>query len=73
MAVRVEATASTFVASAPEPLFETPAMGENVRRSQYAPFDTGDRFLLNAFVEETQPRSITVIVNWPTLMQQEGR
>jgi hypothetical protein len=74
MAVRVAVTASTFaVASPPEALFETQALGDNARRSQYAPFGTGDRFLLNTLVEEAQPRSLTVIVNWPTIVKQQAQ
>jgi hypothetical protein len=30
----------------------------------------GDRFLMNVLVEDTKPRAITVILNWPGLLKQ---
>jgi len=68
MAVRVE-TGSAFLGSRPELLFETPQLSENPRRGEYVPFDNGNRFLMNAIVQETKPRSITLILNWPSLLR----
>jgi len=66
MAVHVE-TGSAFAASAPQLLFETPELGDNPRRGQYAVFGKGDRFLMNTVIPETKPRSITLLLNWPSL------
>jgi len=68
MAVKVEA-GSTFSASRPEFLFEAPEMGNNPRRAQYAVFGNGDRFLMNVIVQESKPRAITLILNWPSLLK----
>jgi eukaryotic-like serine/threonine-protein kinase len=69
MAVRVDASSNTFSASRPELLFETPPLGNNPRRGQFAAFGAGDRFLMNVLVEDTKPRAITVILNWPALLK----
>src|SRR5207253_6643570 len=69
VAVHVETTGSTFSASRPELLFETPLLIDNPRRGQYVPFDNGSRFLMNTVVQETKPRSITLILNWPSLLK----
>ena len=66
MAVRVE-TGAAFSASRPEFLFETPPLGDNPRRGQYASLGNGDRFLMNVVVPETNPRAINLILNWPSL------
>jgi hypothetical protein len=71
MAVRVDASSTAFAASRPELLFETPPLGSNPRRGQYAAFGAGDRFLMNVLVEDTKPRAITVILNWPALLKQK--
>jgi serine/threonine protein kinase len=70
MAVKTEIAGTVFSAALPEPLFETPVLGINPRRGQYFAFDNGNRFLMNAVVEETKPRAITVILNWPALLKQ---
>jgi eukaryotic-like serine/threonine-protein kinase len=69
MAVRVDASSAAFVALRPELLFETPPLGNNPRRGQFAAFGAGDRFLMNVLVEDTKPRAITVILNWPALLK----
>ena len=68
MVVRVE-TGATFSASRPEFLFEPPALSDNPRRGQYVPFGNGDRFLMNVTVQETKPRTITLVLNWPALLK----
>jgi Tol biopolymer transport system component/predicted Ser/Thr protein kinase len=68
MAVKVEAGA-TFSASVPQLLFETPELGDNPRRGQYVVLGSGDRFLMNAVIPETKPRSITLLLNWPALLK----
>jgi serine/threonine-protein kinase len=68
MAVRVEA-GSAFSASRPELLFESPELGNNPRRGHYVAFGNGDRFLMNVIVQETKPRAIDLILNWPSLLK----
>jgi eukaryotic-like serine/threonine-protein kinase len=68
MAVKVE-TGSSFSASVPQVLFETPELGDNPRRGQYVVLGNGDRFLMNAVIPETKPRSITLLLNWPALLK----
>jgi Tol biopolymer transport system component len=68
MAVRTE-TGSTFSASRPEPLFEVPPLGDNPRRGPFAPIGNGERFLMNMAVPDTKPRSITLLLNWPSLLK----
>jgi hypothetical protein len=68
MAVRVEA-GTAFTAGRPEFLFEPPELQTNPRRGQYAAFDNGQRFLMNAIVPETKPRSITLVLDWPSLLK----
>jgi len=71
MVVGVDPASSEFVASRPQSLFEAPPMSLNPRRAQFAAFGNGDRFLMNALAEDTKPRAITVIQNWPALLKQK--
>ncbi len=68
MVVRVE-PGSTFSASRPELLFEAPPLGDNPRRGHYAAFGNGDRFLMDLVVPEIKPRSITLLLHWPSLLK----
>ena len=68
MVVRVE-SGTTFTASRPEFVFETPELGTNPRRGQFAVFGNGEKFLMNVAVPETKPRAITLVVNWPALLK----
>jgi serine/threonine protein kinase len=68
MAVQVEA-GTTFSASRPEFLFQPPELSQNPRRGHYVPFDSGKRFLMNVVVQETRPRAITLVLNWPSLLK----
>jgi hypothetical protein len=68
MAVRID-TGSTFSASRPESLFQVPPLGDNPRRGPFAPIGNGDRFLMNLSVPDTKPRSITLVLNWPSLLK----
>jgi eukaryotic-like serine/threonine-protein kinase len=68
MAARVD-TGSTLSASRPEFLFETQPLISNPRRGQYVPFDNDKRFLFNAIVQESKPRAITIVLNWPSLLK----
>ena len=68
MAVKVE-TGAAFSASRPEFLFEMPPFLANPRRGQYVPVDNGSRFLVNTIVQESKPRAITLVLNWPSLLK----
>ena len=48
----------------------TPEVTDDSYFRQYAAFGTGERFLLNALVEDSQSRRITVILNWASLTNQ---
>lgn len=66
MAVGVTIDRTEFRRSAPHMLFnaETLALKSEAVRSQYAVLGKGDRFLLNAAVPYSQPKGITVVMNW---------
>ena len=68
MVVGIKASPS-MVVSPPRALFETPAMNPDTSRSQYAPDGTGSRFLFNAPVESREPVGISLVSNWPALLQ----
>jgi hypothetical protein len=50
-------------------LFEGPGVAADMDRTQYVPLSDGSRFLFNARVEDPTPVGLTVIVNWPRLLQ----
>ena len=53
----------------PVPLFEGPEVPPDRARTQYFPSPDGSRFLFNARVEDRTPVGLTVVVNWPALLQ----
>ena len=63
-------TNPSFVKGAPVPLFKT-RLGTTVNayRRSYVPTADGQRFLMSVPVDEEDRPSITVIVNWPTLLK----
>jgi hypothetical protein len=65
MTVGVVPNASSFRTSSPRPLFAVPQFNISNARGQYAVVENGGRFLFNALVEESSPRGITVLLNWP--------
>jgi hypothetical protein len=71
MAVPVKGTGAAFDVGSAQPLF-------TVRpRDQFLgiPYDVtggGERFLVNTFVEQRTPPSISLIVNWPGLLKKSG-
>jgi hypothetical protein len=46
-------------------LFEAPELGGDLGRTQYAVLENGQSFLFNARYDKAEPRSITVVFNWP--------
>ena len=60
-------TTPTLEAGVPRPLFQTNSRMTNVRNS-YAPTRDGQRFLVNSYVEGAAS-TMTVVLNWPALMQ----
>lgn len=60
---------STFEADVPKPLFKVPAYG-------VVPFTVtadGKRFLVNTQVGEEKSPSVTVVLNWPTLLNRSAK
>ena len=49
-------------------LFEAPEVPPATSRKQYAVLDNGERFIFNAITEDV-PRSIAVIRNWKSLVE----
>jgi Tol biopolymer transport system component len=68
MAVGVAQGLSGVRASTPRPLFGAPQLNTATARVQYAVSGNGERFLFNALVEESNPRGITVLMNWPAAL-----
>lgn len=76
MAVPVESGEGLFRPGAPKPLFQTrfvqlidTAFGEDVTSRQYDVTADGQRFLLNQHVADATDAPITVVVNWPKLLE----
>jgi eukaryotic-like serine/threonine-protein kinase len=70
MAVSVKAR-STFEFNAPEPLFETHAH-EAVTAEEFFTYDVsadGQRFLFNANSQQTDPRTVDIILNWSSQLK----
>ena len=72
MAVPVESGEDFFRPGTPKPLFQTrlefdPLSGLGVRQYDVTP--DGQRFLLNQHVADSTDAPITVVVNWPKLLE----
>jgi Tol biopolymer transport system component len=68
MAVPVESSANFFRHGTPKPLFQARLdLDPNLR--QYDVTADGQRFLLNQRLPDNQDAPITVVVNWPKLLQ----
>jgi serine/threonine protein kinase/Tol biopolymer transport system component len=61
--------ASGLSLGTPVPLFEGPEVPPDRARMQYFPSPGGSRFLFNARVEDRTPVGLTVVLNWPALLQ----
>jgi hypothetical protein len=69
MAVSVKLDGKEPTFSPPQALFEGPGVSPDNSRSQFEPSADGTRFLFNARVEDHSPVGLTVISNWPSLLQ----
>jgi len=74
MAVAVEAGKNFFRPGIPKPLFQTrlefdPSEFFANGRRQYDVTPDGQRFLLNQHVADATDAPITVVVNWPKLLE----
>jgi serine/threonine protein kinase/Tol biopolymer transport system component len=71
MAAAVDGTGPVFQASPPQPLFKVQVPTRGLL-SQYQPSDDGQRFLVNTLSEETSgPQTLTVVLNWQSLVKQK--
>ena len=64
-------TSPEFEASVPKPLFQARGWVPSLRSSQYAVGSTGQKFLLNRFVEESGAAPLTVVLNWPAELKKK--
>jgi Tol biopolymer transport system component len=65
MSVEVKTTGTTFDHATAKPLFEAPVDAVNTAATnRYDVSANGQRFLVNASLENNNPTSITVVVNW---------
>ena len=69
MEVSVTGSGDDLRLSSPVDLFQAPIPNGGDSRPQYWPSPDGQRFLFNASIESAQPRTITVILNWPELLK----
>jgi Tol biopolymer transport system component len=71
MSVAIRSDAESPHPSAPQPLFQTRIAGPLARdvRNNYAVSPDGERFLIVTNAEESSPPPITVILNWPSLLE----
>jgi hypothetical protein len=67
MSVPVESGENLFRPGTPKPLFQTPLMPRVLR--EYDVTHDGRRFLLNVPIVDKVDEPITVIVNWPKLLE----
>jgi hypothetical protein len=67
MSVTVDSGANFLHAGTPKPLFQTRLVPGGIR--QYDVTRDGKRFLLNVPSPDSQDEPITVIVNWPKLLE----
>jgi eukaryotic-like serine/threonine-protein kinase len=63
MVVAVESAGSQFRASPPRPLFRVATIFETPRRELWASAD-GQRFLVNARLEDTTRQTLTLVLDW---------
>ena len=70
MAVGVK-SASGFKAGVPQPLFQTSVSDLAGRPSHYAVASHGQRFLINAEIDENASLLLTVVLNWTAELKKE--
>jgi hypothetical protein len=64
MAAAVNGTGSVFQSSPPQPILSSVRIQGDTDRQQYQASADGTRFIVNAAVENTNPRALTVLLNW---------
>jgi hypothetical protein len=72
MAVSVSTDSATFRAGVPQPLFEA-RLVDWVLRNRYAVSPDGQRFLMLVPAGGAKPSPISVVVNWPELLNRAGK
>jgi Tol biopolymer transport system component/predicted Ser/Thr protein kinase len=70
MSVNLKSTATSLEPSAPRELFRLPAAVNTWSPYQVSP--NGQRFLVRALPERQASQPLTVIVNWPALLEGDG-
>jgi Tol biopolymer transport system component len=70
MSVEVKTVAGKFQVGTPKPLFQV-QLASGITRNQYAVTLDGQRFLMIVSAGETKPTPITVVVNWPALLEKK--
>jgi hypothetical protein len=68
MAADVQTDGATPKVSTPRALFVAPVLNGYFNRRQYGVSADGQRFLFNARIEDSIPRTFKVILNWPALL-----
>ncbi len=72
MAVPVNTDGASFQAGIPKPLFQPTLIPFSNWRNIYFPSPDGQRFLILMPQGQAKPEPITVVVNWPALLQHSG-
>ncbi len=72
MAVPINADAATFHPGIPKPLFQAALIPFSNWRNIYSPSPDGQRFLMLTPEGTAKPEPITVVVNWPAMLQHPG-
>jgi Tol biopolymer transport system component len=70
MSVDVGTVAGKFEVGTPKPVFQA-QLGSEIARNQYAVSPDGQRFLMIVSAGEPKPTPITVVVNWPALLEKK--
>jgi Tol biopolymer transport system component/predicted Ser/Thr protein kinase len=64
-------TGTSFTSGAPQPLFRLPIADIGPLtgiQNSFLPTTDGQRFLINAVIDEPAPPPVTVIINWPAVL-----
>ena len=72
MAVPVNTDAASFQPGIPKPLFQTTLVPISNWKNIYVPSPDGQRFLMLTPTGTAKPEPITVVVNWPSLIEHNG-
>jgi Tol biopolymer transport system component len=72
MAVALQSDGTKMQPATQQPLFKTRFAvfgAADMFRPVYAPGNGGQRFLVNVLVEETAPSPVTMVLNWPAILE----